>query len=207
MPVRMSRISSARRRPPPRGRVLLVASAVVALAILGMMLRGHRQAEPPVPPRPALPQPTAVRPTPSPTPTPETPTPTPSPRPVRVEGSTFIELPAASPTPPLTPTPETGPAPRRLSECLTIESSSARQSVAAWGRILVEVEVGNHCGRDLEPLEVWVEVAGYRDGSLVQSVRGHPFEELRDGDSAEVTIGLPGSLDWYDRVAVRVVPQ
>lgn len=206
MPVRMSRITSARRRPPPRGRLALVLSGAVLLAILGMMALPRRsQAPPPASPTPSAPPPAATA-APAPTAAGRTPAPTPTPEVVRVEGSTFVEIPGPEPTP--VPTPRRAPpsGERRLSECVAIESSSARQSAAAWGQILVEVEIANHCGRDLAPLEVWLEVAGYRDGAVVQTVRGHPFEELWDGDSTEVVIGLPGSLDWYDRVEVRVLP-
>ncbi len=209
MPDRMSRITSARRRPPPGGRLALVLSSAVLLAILGMMVLGRRPQEPPPPPPTPFSSPQAPTETPAPTAAPGTPTPTPSPGWVRVEGSTFVEFsrpsPASSPTPRPRPTPS--PAETRLSDCVVIESSSARQSTAAWGQILVEVEIANHCGRDLAPLEVWLEVAGYRDGAVARAVRGHPFEELWDGNSAEVIIGLPGSLDWYDRIEVRVLPR
>jgi hypothetical protein len=71
---------------------------------------------------------------------------------------------------------------------------------------MVDVRASNHCGRDLGPLEVWFRVSGYRQGDLVQSVLGHPFDPLpRDGET-EVHIVLPGSIDWYDRIEVQVTP-
>ena len=73
------------------------------------------------------------------------------------------------------------------------------------GRILVDLQLENHCGRDLAPLEVWFWVAGFRHGQLVQAVRGHPFDPIpRDGEE-DVHIALPGSIDWYDRIEVRVL--
>jgi hypothetical protein len=71
--------------------------------------------------------------------------------------------------------------------------------------VLVDIRATNRCGRDLAALDVWFRVAGFRAGQLVQAVRGHPFDPLpRDGE-AEVHIVLPGSLDWYDEVDVRVL--
>lgn len=73
------------------------------------------------------------------------------------------------------------------------------------GRILVDVQLENRCGRDLAPLEVWFWVGGYRNGELVQSVSGHPFDPIaRDGEG-RASIVLPGSMDWYDRI--EVLPQ
>jgi hypothetical protein len=72
------------------------------------------------------------------------------------------------------------------------------------GHVMVEVHAENRCGRDLDAMEVWFEVAGYRHGELIQTARGHLFDPLwRDGEG-KAMIGLPGSADWYDRVDVRV---
>lgn len=114
---------------------------------------------------------------------------------------TATPLPTATATPTprrprITPTPS-------LADCLHY-TASAGQSTAAWGQILVDIEVDNRCGRDLAPLDVWFEVRGWHDGAVVQTVRGHPFDTLYRGGHGSITIGLPGSLDWYDRI--QVVP-
>lgn len=75
------------------------------------------------------------------------------------------------------------------------------------GQILVDVRLENNCGRDLAPLEVWIWAGGYREGALVQSVRGHPFDPIPSDGEGRVSVVLPGSLDWYDRIDVSVVNQ
>ena len=79
---------------------------------------------------------------------------------------------------------------------------SAGQSAASPGNVLVEIRTTNRCRRELDPLEVFFVVSGWRDGALVQTARGHPFEPLRPGTGVDVLIGLPGSIDWYDRITV-----
>ncbi|MGE5235192.1 MAG: hypothetical protein ACM3O7_02440 [Acidobacteriota bacterium] len=106
-----------------------------------------------------------------------------------------------SPTRPARPTATPTPA---LSECIAIRWS-ASTAAAPLGQILVDVDASNRCGRDLDAMAVWFLVEGFRGGALVQSVRGHLFDPLRDGDEGHATIVLPGSLDWYDRVEVRVL--
>lgn len=116
--------------------------------------------------------------------------PTPAPTPPPTEAA-----PAQRPRP--TPTPD-------VSECVAVQYS-ASMLAAAPGQVLVDIRAANRCGRDLGPLDVWFWVAGYRNGELVQSVRGHPFDAIpRDGE-ADVHIALPGSIDWYDRLEVRVI--
>jgi hypothetical protein len=115
-----------------------------------------------------------------------------------------------SPTPTPTPTEAArvgrpGPtATPEVSGCVTAQYS-ASMLAAAPGQVLVDIRAANRCGRDLGPLDVWFWVAGYRNGELVQSVRGHPFDSIpRDGE-ADVHIALPGSIDWYDHLEVRVI--
>ena len=57
----------------------------------------------------------------------------------------------------------------------------------------------------LQPTDVMFRVSGFRDGDLVQTAQGSPFEEIWPGRSTDFGIGLPGSLDWYDRIAVEVI--
>jgi hypothetical protein len=195
------RTSSAR-----RGRVgpSLLTAAVVVVAVIFValaVLDRRRQPPAPLPPQPAIPSPT---PTNSSTPTAtvlverssewvvtSAPTPTPSPWP------TFA--------PPATATPRPQPSPTALaSECVTFRWS-ARQVFRPSAQVLVEVEAVNRCNRDLGPLDVWFEITGWRQGSSVQSVRGHPFDRIRTGGSGIVAIGLPGSIDWYDRITVEII--
>jgi hypothetical protein len=186
-----------------RNRLLLVIVAVVALAIVVLWL-AHRSRPPaPLPPR-ATPEPKATVPRPSPTaelsPTPEEvehhtrvvvswrsePTPTPSPA---------REVPTVRPGP--SPTPE-------VAQCLAVRYSTS-MIASAPGQVLVDIQTENGCGRDLGPLDVWFWVAGYRQGDLVQSVQGHPFDPIPKGGDGEVVIALPGSIDWYDHIEVQVM--
>ena len=122
--------------------------------------------------------------------------------------SEWVGATAPSPTPTWWPT-----TPPRIRRAPTATPSPARcveyrwgagQSAAAWGNVLVEIEVINRCGRPLEPSELWFWVAGYRDGALVQTAQGHPFRRIFPGRSEDFSIGLPGSLDWYDEIKVEL---
>jgi len=108
------------------------------------------------------------------------------------------------PTEPPTATPEPT-APPAVEQCVAIRWS-AGMSPATIAQVLVEVDAVNRCGRDLDPLEVWFEIAGYRHGDLEQSVRGHLFDPLPKDGEGTATIGLPGSADWYDEIRVAVLP-
>lgn len=145
----------------------------------------------------AAPKPTATpAPTATPTATPQTlsvvlplaPAPEPTP--------TWAPRPTATPR---TPTPTPLP-----SQCLDLEWWIG-EGAAPLGSTLVEVEVTNRCGRDLDGMQVWFEVTGYRGGGIYQSVRGHLFEELRAGRQGSTGLVLPCSTDWCDEIAVRVV--
>jgi hypothetical protein len=70
---------------------------------------------------------------------------------------------------------------------------------------MVEIQAFNRCGFDIGPLDLWFEITGWRQGQWIQSVRGHPFDRIRRGSSDFVTIGLPGSIDWYDEITVEIV--
>ncbi len=69
----------------------------------------------------------------------------------------------------------------------------------------MEIEAVNRCPRDLGPLDLWFEITGWRQGARVQSVRGHPFDQISKGRSGIIAIGLPGSIDWYDEITVEIV--
>lgn len=200
------RISSARRSR--RGLTLLgaVVLAIIVLAI-GLALRQRsltpRAERHPLPPPDAPPAAPATAP-PAATVTPTTlveassgwvelvfPTATPSPWPTLAPAATATPRPAPSPTP-------------RAAECVSFQWST-QQVFRPSAHVLVEIDADNRCSRDLEPLDLWFEISGWRQGGLVQSVRGHPFERIRRGASGIVAIGLPGSIDWYDEVRVEIV--
>lgn len=73
------------------------------------------------------------------------------------------------------------------------------------GHNFVEIEITNRCRRDLEPDDLWFEVAGFRDGGLVQSARARPFEGARRGRGTTLALDLPGSVDWYDEIVVKLI--
>lgn len=196
------RTSSAR-----RGRVgpslLAVAVVVIAVIFVTLALLDRRRQPPLAPPTLQPPTPTSP-PTMTSTPTPtvlvelssewvvtDAPTVTPSPWP------TFVPPGTATPRPQSKPTP-------RTAECVTYRWS-AQQVFRPSAQVLVEIEAVNRCNRDLGPLELWFDITGWRQGSSVQSVRGHPFDRIRTGGSEIVAVGLPGSIDWYDRITVEIV--
>jgi len=113
--------------------------------------------------------------------------------------------PAPSPTA-FQPTPRPAPTPApSIPGCVVITWSSG-MSPTSIAQVLVEVHAENRCGRDLDGMDVWFEVAGYRHGDLIQVTRGHLFDPLpRDGDGT-ARIALPGSADWYDAIEVAVLP-
>lgn len=71
----------------------------------------------------------------------------------------------------------------------------------------MEIEVTNRCDRDLKPDDLWFEVSGWREGGLVQSVRAKPFEGAKRERNTTLAVDLPGSVDWYDEIRVRLVGQ
>jgi hypothetical protein len=87
-------------------------------------------------------------------------------------------------------------------QCVAIGWASRQGTLT---NVLVDIEAENRCGRDLEPLEVWFEVSGSRQGDLVQSARGHLFDRLHRGGTGRATIALPGSADWMETIQVVVL--
>ncbi len=172
---------------------MTITALVILLAIL------HRKPPPEVvlvPPSPTIP--------PSPT-APPTATPT-----VVVElASGWVVASTLEPTP--TPWP-TAPAPDRrqptptpgVSECVVYRWTTV-QIFNPSAQVLTEITATNNCDRDLGPLELLFEVSGWRDGGLVQSVRARPFDRIRRRHSGNVSVGLPGSADWYDEIRVEII--
>jgi len=196
------RMSSARRRGPKDNPVLPFAVVLVILAIVLVVTFAVRDRDP-APGAPALLNRSAT-PSPSPTPT-ETPTPG-----FIKEQSGWIDatviLPP-SPTPTISafvPVPIRAPRPTpRISQCADYRWSTI-QVFSPSAQVKVDIRVTNRCPYDLGPTNLWFDITGWRDGGRVQSVRGHPFETIRRGRWGDLSIGLPGSLDWYDEIEVVV---
>jgi hypothetical protein len=177
----------------------LVVAVLIVVALV-VSLRTDRQV--PAPEHPAVAahtsSPTLAPPSHTPTPPPSTPSPAP------VTGSWSVTLPIEpEPTatwPPPPPTPTATPTPAR---CVTAESSTY-QAFGPQPHVVVEVELINRCRRDFEPLDIWVRVQGWRQGGLVQQVKGHPFDRLYAGGSQRLGLGLPGSEDWYDEIRIEI---
>ena len=138
---------------------------------------------------------------------PPTPTAPPTPTPQTLSVVVPFE-PEPEPTPtwarPPTPTPRTPTPTPPPSQCLQLEWWIA-EGGAPLGSTLVEVEVTNRCGRDLDAPQVWFEVTGYRAGGVYQSVRGHLFDPLRADRQGSTGLVLPCSTDWCDEISVRVL--
>lgn len=184
---------------------MLTAVLLLALvAVFQVIGPGHRSS--PVDAAVAASTPTATA---SPTGRPPTPTATPTALEMASAWITVEPMPTDTPTPlpTATPRPPRRPTPTpTAAQCVSLRWS-ASQSTATLGQVLISAELTNHCDRDLQPLEVWVSVAGYRQGALVQTAHGHPFDVITPSHSEDVTIGLPGSLDWYDHLSVEVGDQ
>jgi hypothetical protein len=116
----------------------------------------------------------------------------------------FAPEPTPGWTPRPTPTPRTPTPTPPPSQCLELEWWIS-EGAAPLGSTLIDVEVTNRCGRDLDGMQVWFEVTGYRGGGVYQSVRGHLFDPLRAGRQGSTGLLLPCSTDWCDEIEVRVV--
>jgi hypothetical protein len=190
------RVSSARRGrsgPPP---VILAAAAVLMITVTLVVL--HRQEEEPVETSTPVPLPT------------DTPTAAPSPPPPVIERASewvAVSIPESTPTPGPNPWPTSPPPPTRrppsptprVSECVTYRWTSV-QVFRPSAHVMIEINAANRCNRDLGPLDLWFQITGWRDGGLVQTVRGHPFDAIRRRHSGIIAIGLPGSIDWYEEM-------
>ncbi|MDH3816243.1 MAG: hypothetical protein OEV48_17240 [Acidobacteriota bacterium] len=193
------RFSSARKERRGPSPVVLAAVAVAALAVVLAVIYRERPPEiAEIPHTPTPPPPATTPPAPTATATAiielasdwvtvstleDTPTPWPtSPPPVRREP---------------TPTP-------RVSECVTYRWTTV-QIFRPSAQVLTEITAQNNCNRDINPLELMFEISGWRDGGLVQTVRASPFDRIRRRHSGIISMGLPGSRDWYDEITVEIV--
>ncbi|MCP4897535.1 MAG: hypothetical protein GY906_11235, partial [bacterium] len=164
------RLSTGKRNLPQPGRRSRAILWVSLLMIVAFVTYFELQRQPPeqVLQEPA---PTAAR--------AAAPSPTPSPSPTETPfwelATTEVEIPTPTPTtmPTNTPTPRPSPTPDRgVLDCVDW-SWSASTSRAAWGQILISVDLSNRCGRPLEPGAIWFNIVAYRDGSIVQTQRGN----------------------------------
>ena len=196
------RFSSARRRGPKDNPVLPFAVVLVMLTIVLIITFAVKKTPPPPIPTPT-PIPTAT------TPPIRTSTPTPTPGMVRESSgwvdATVVLPPSPTPTmPALVAYPTRAPKPTpRISQCAEYRWSS-QQVFSPSAQVKIDLRVDNRCPYDLGPGNLVFEITGWRDGGRVQSVRGIPFETIRRGRSGDLSIGLPGSMDWYDEIEVVV---
>lgn len=195
------RLSSARLGKPEPNPTLPFAVVLVALTIVLVIVFAIPGGDPQ--PAPPTPEPSA---TPSATPAPSA---TPTPGFVR-ESSGWVDAvvvlpPTPSPTAPVhVPAPTRAPRPTpSISECAEFRWSTV-QVFSPSAQVKIDLQVKNRCPYDLGPSNLWFEITGWRDGGRVQSVRGAPFETIRRGWTGDLSIGLPGSLDWYDEITVVV---
>ena len=196
------RVSSAQRGGGWPSPVVIGAVAVFVVALLLIVF--HNGEEPEVPPPVAQ---ATARPSPS---------LTPAPRRTVEESSEWVTVEGPRPSPTFAPTPwglplaEPPNAPRiptptpPPSQCVSFRWSSV-QVFSPSAQVKVEINAVNRCGRDIDALALWFEVTGWRNGELIQTARGHPFDPLRRRRSVMTYIGLPGSIDWYDEIRVEIV--
>ena len=189
-----------RRRRPSGGPVLPLSITGIALIIILIVVMADREDEP-APVAAPTPSPTSVVPSPSPSPSP-----TATPGPMRKE-SGWVDAAVVIPTPtwPVTetaPTRQPKPTPS-ISQCAAYRWTTS-QVFTPSAQVKIDIRVDNRCPYDLGPTNLVFEITGWRDGGRVQSVRGVPFETIRRGRSGELSIGLPGSEDWYHEIEVVV---
>jgi len=199
------RLHGPRRRGPQGSPVLPLAITVVVLVIVLIAVIAGVDDEPDQPPPPA-PGPSPAAPSSAPTPGPSH---TPTPEPVAGE-SGWAEAEVVLPPTPSPTWPVFEPAPTRapratptISQCAHY-SWTTMQVFTPSAQVKVDIRVDNRCPYDLGPDNLLFEITGWRDGGRVQSVRGVPFETIRRGWTGELSIGLPGSEDWYDEIEVLV---
>jgi hypothetical protein len=192
------RFSSARRNRGGPSPAIIAAIAAVSLVVAIAVLY-----------RPAPPEVVQTVPTPTQAPTPApSPTATATPTPVELASEWVV---ASSPEVTPTPWPTSPPALRReptptpkVSECVSFRWTTV-QVFTPSAQVLTEIKTQNNCNRDIQPTDLMFEISGWRDGGLVQSVRGMPFDRIRRRHSGIISIGLPGSLDWYDEITVVII--
>jgi hypothetical protein len=193
---------SSGRRPLPKRSGCYVAGVILAIVALVAVLELTRRDDQP-PPAALSPAPTAA----------PAATPAPSATPTRLAEYASGWVTAIAPT--VTPTPwvPAAPAPPRRRESSPTPSAAdcisatyeAVQFLSAGATVMINIRATNRCRRVLQPTDVLFRVSGYREGDLVQTAQGSPFEEIWPGRSTDFGIGLPGSITWYDRIAVEVI--
>jgi hypothetical protein len=194
------RLSTARRTVRRDSPVLVVSVlGVIAVMILVAVFAVRESDDEPV---------VAATATPTANPA-STPTVTTTPRPRRNQSgwvdATVVMPPTATPTMPIIeafPTRQPRPTPS-ISQCAAYRFSTV-QVFSPSAQVKVDIRVDNRCPYDLGPENLLFEITGWRDGARVQTVRGVPFEAIRRGRWGDLSIGLPGSLDWYDEIEVVV---
>ncbi|PWB74287.1 MAG: hypothetical protein C3F15_08060, partial [Holophagae bacterium] len=200
-PVMRFSLSSGRRPPPVRSGCYLAGSILAIIALVAVLeLTRHEQAPAPSEPAPiATAAPTA--------------SPTPSQTATRLAEYSSDWVTVVAPTATPTPWVPSAPAqPRRreptptpsAADCISA-TYEAVQFLTTGATVMVNIRATNRCRRVLQPTEVLFRVSGFREGNLVQTAQGSPFEEIYPGRSTDFGIGLPGSITWYDRLTVEVI--
>jgi hypothetical protein len=198
------RLSTARRGGPKENPTLILAVvAVLAAIILIVALAVDERPEQPAGPTPTPAPPVAATPSPA-------PTRTPTPGFERAESgwidATVVMPPTLTPTTPAFeayPTRAPRPTPR-ISQCAAYRFSTT-QVFTPSAQVKIDIRIDNRCPYDLGPDNLIFEITGWRGGAHVRSVRGVPFETIRRGRSGDLSVGLPGSEDWYDEIEVVVL--
>jgi len=177
---------------------MLATAAVAVLAVVLAILNQEDEIAVELLPPTAVPSPTATI------------TPAPTSTVLVEEASSWFEAssPYSTPTPwPTAPPPPTRrptTVPPRLSECVDFRWS-AIQVFNPSAHVMVEIRAVNRCNRDIGPLDLFFQITGWREGARIQTARGHPFGAIRRRHSEIIAIGLPGSIDWYDKISVEIV--
>lgn len=191
-------LASGRRQRPGRSGCVVVVGVLVIISLIAVLELMRDEETPPT--APPTPPPTA--------PATQVPAPTTTPTPESFSSVVIVEAPTLTPTPwtpsaparpvrrPSTPTPS-------AASCITA-TWDAHQTLATRATILVNISATNRCRRVLQPTDVWFRVTGYRNGDLIQTAQGSPFNEIFPGRTTRFGIGLPGSIDWYDDITVEV---
>lgn len=198
-PLRGYRYSSARRSRTWPTAPLIVAVTIVVLVTLVAITSRQKQSEV-VELRPQPPTPATAKVAPSATPT--------ATEIVELRSDwVSVSVPEATATPWPTPPPpvrrEPTPTPP-VSECVGYRWTTV-QILRPSAQVLTEITAINNCTHDIDPLELLFEISGWREGALVQSVRARPFDRIRRRHSGIISVGLPGSVDWYDTITVEII--
>jgi len=191
-------LSSGRKQRDSRSGCLIISGVLIIIALVAVFEFMKDRSKPVS---------TVVSPTATPAPS-STVTPSPSPTPAEFSSEVVVMAPTVTPSPwipsapPLRQPRSPSPTPS-ASQCIEARWN-ARQSMAAWGNVHVEINATNRCRRVIKSTEIWFRVSGYRNKQLIQTAQGSPFDEIWPNRSVDFGIGLPGSIDWYDEIVVEV---